>query len=200
MRYALPVVFLVLVGVRAAAAQSVTTRIDTESSVIAYTGRSVLHGFTGVSHGVTGSLIIDMANPHDSRIEIVAPVQSFDSGNRNRDSDMLDAVDVNDYPDVRFVSTQVAPAGEGIWNVKGTLTFHGVTRPIEVPVQVAAHEGAFEAQGHFEVSLTEYGVRRPRLMLIPISDVIEVEFTIRAPLPLASAQQFAAPIPRLAER
>ncbi|HET6567624.1 MAG TPA: YceI family protein [Rhodothermales bacterium] len=163
-------------------AQPVSTQIDAENSVISYTGSAVLHDFTGVSHRVSGPLVVDLAQPQNSRIEIIVPIESFDSGNGNRDSNMLDAVDVDYYPDVHFVSTTIAPGAAGTWNVQGNLTFHGKTRPVQVPVQVTSDGGVFEGQGTFDVALSDYKVKRPRLMMVPIDDVIHIAFTVRAPL------------------
>lgn len=182
MRYVLTLAFLMLLGARAVLAQPVTAEVDTETSVISYTGSAVLHGFTGVSRRVTGTLMVDMAQPERSTVNLSVPVESFDSGNRRRDADMLDAVDVDEYPNVQFVSTQVTPAGEGVWKVRGDLTFHGKTRSIEVPVQVSTNGGTFEGTGQFEISLADYSVRRPKLLLVPIGDVIHLEFAIHAPL------------------
>lgn len=163
-------------------AQPVSTKIDAENSVISYTGSAVLHDFTGVSHRLSGPLVVDLAQPQNSRIEITVPVESFDSGNGNRDSNMLDAVNVDYYPDVHFVSTTITPGAAGTWNVQGTLTFHGKSRPVQVPVRVANNGGTFEGQGEFDVALSDYEVKRPRLMMVPIDDVIHVAFTVRAPL------------------
>jgi polyisoprenoid-binding protein YceI len=161
-------------------AQPVTLLVDTQNSVISYTGNAIMHNWTGVSRSVTGTLAIDMVNPANSRIELWAPIESFDSGNSNRDSNMLDAVEVEKYPTVRFVSTQVATGAEpGTWQVSGDLTLHGQTLPIELPVQVAYNNGRFEARGAFETSMTQFGIRRPRVMLARVGDVLRVEFTIQ---------------------
>lgn len=167
-----------------AQAQPTIVPVDTENSVISYTGDAILHGWTGVSHGATGTLVVDMADPANSRIDVSAPMESFDSGNSSRDSNMLDAVEVERYPEVRFVSTQITAGAEpGTWMVRGDLTLHGQTHPVELPVQVTAANSTFEGTGRFDVSLTQHGIRRPKIMLVRVGDAITVDFTIRAPLP-----------------
>lgn len=183
MRYTMIAVGLLWAGtLQTLFAQPIATQVDTKNSELSYTGSSFLHDFTGVSRQVTGTLAVDLAQPGRSRIELVVPVESFGSGNSSRDSNMLETVEVDKYPDVRFVSTQVTPGGQGVWTVKGNLTFHGQTHDVEVPVHVAARGNTFEAQGSFGVSLTRYKVRRPKLMMKAIEDEITIEFTVRAPL------------------
>src|SRR5690606_37948067 len=129
----------------------------------------------GTSRAVGGTLQIDLDDPSRSRIEVVVPVASFDSGNSNRDSNMLDTVEEERYADVRFASSAVtvdrwqptADGYAGAWRVRGALTFHGQTHEIEIPVTVRVAGRAFEATTRFPISLERFRVDRPRLMLMP---------------------------------
>lgn len=165
------------------AAQPTTYVLDTPASTLAYTGSHPAHDWTGTSRQVTGTVRVDPAQPAGAQVEITAPVESFDSGNGSRDSNMLDVVEVEDYPDVRFVSSGLAietwrataDGYAGRWRVRGQLTFHGQTRAVEIPVDVLVAGTRLEAKAQFPVSLSEFGVRRPRLMFIPVRDEIQME-------------------------
>lgn len=172
-------------------AQPVSVPVDTEQSTLAYTGHHRLHDWTGTSNAVDGTLELNLSDPSQSRVEIEAPVESFDSGNGNRDSNMLDVVEADQYPTVRFVSDSITieawneteQGWQGTWQVQGQLTFHGQTHPTTIPVEVAVAGSAFEAQGSFEVSLEQYDVDRPKLLLMPIGKTIDLKATIHAALP-----------------
>lgn len=185
MRLVLPLL-LWLFCVPPVPAQTGSTSVDTQSSVLSYTGSAPLHDFTGVSHSVEGTLDLNLLDPSKSQITISVPVGSFDSGNSNRDSNMLDAVEVDRHPEVRFVSESIQPdswaaeAQQGRWIVSGNLTFHGRTHLIEVPVDVAVNDETFQAKGTFDVSLTRFDVERPRILLMPIGDTLRMKFTIQA--------------------
>lgn len=176
------------------AAQPVAVAVDSVRSTLAYTGQSVAHGWTGTSRAVRGRLTLDFDDPARSRIEVAVPVASFDSGNDRRDAGMRRAVEADRYPDVEFASERVeveawqrAEGGyAGMWRVHGQLTFHGQTRAAVVPVTVRIESGVFEAQGRFRVSLEAFGVRRPRLMFVPIGEHVALEGTLRAALPSAT--------------
>lgn len=175
-------------------AQPQTIPVDTAQSTLAYTGSHPLHSWTGTSNAVHGTLGLDLADPAQSTVEIRVPVESFDSGNGNRDSDMLDVVEVDRYPDVRFTSDRIevtaweetAEGYQGSWQVTGMLDFHGQEHPITLPVEVSVMGDTFEANSTFEVSLERFEVPRPRLLFMSIRDTIELEGTIRATLPEAS--------------
>ncbi|ARA94130.1 hypothetical protein AWN76_013855 [Rhodothermaceae bacterium RA] len=176
-----------------ALAQPVSVPVDTGQSTLAYTGHHRLHDWTGVSRAVTGALVLDLDDPARSRVEIEVPVESFDSGNGNRDSNMLDVVEADRYPTVRFVSERITAESwettdqgrQGTWQVEGLLTFHGQTHPLTIPVEVTVSGATFEARSVFEVSLDAYDVDRPKLLLMPIRPTIDLEATIRASLPVA---------------
>ena len=175
-------------------AQPITVAVDSTESVLQYHGHHPLHGWTGTSRSVHGTLRLDLSDPADparSAVTIRVPVASFDSGNSNRDANMLDAVEADRYPDVLFESTAIsvqrwertASGYEGSWTVGGNLTFHGQTHPVTIPVTVRIEGNRFEATGAFSIALSQFKVRRPKLLLWSIRDTIDLEGTIRATLP-----------------
>lgn len=175
-------------------AQPITVAVDSTESILQYHGHHPLHGWTGTSRSVHGTLRLDLSDPADparSAVTIRVPVASFDSGNSNRDANMLDAVEADRYPDVLFESTAIsvqrwertASGYEGSWTVGGNLTFHGQTHPVTIPVTVRIEGNRFEATGAFSIALSQFKVRRPKLLLWSIRDTIDLEGTIRATLP-----------------
>jgi polyisoprenoid-binding protein YceI len=175
-------------------AQPLTLPVDSTQSVLQYHGHHPLHGWTGVSRSVQGQLHLDLANPARSMVILRVPVSSFSSGNSNRDANMLDVVEVDRYPEVTFESSsisvtrwqQTATGYEGDWAVSGRLTFHGQTQAVTIPVSVRIDSRHFEATGRFAIALSQFGVRRPKLLLMAIRDRIDIEGTIQAILPPAT--------------
>lgn len=184
-------------------AQLLSITVDTENSSVSYTGYHPVHAWTGTSRLVTGTLLINVDAPARSRITLRAPVQSFDSGNRKRDTKMLELVEAATYPEVTFESSTIVvndwmQAGmvcAGTWRVQGQLTFHGQTHPVEALITVRISDEQFEAQGTFAVSLKQYRVKRPKLVLVPIRDTIDLRVAIRGLLPLAADARRHPPRP-----
>jgi len=114
-----------------------------------------------------------------SKIRVSADVLKFDSGNSNRDSHAMEAVQYRKYPQVGFVSTSVKPKKDG-YRVAGDLTFHGQTRPVSFHVTPKTTPERIEITGEFQVKLTEFGVKRPSLMLVPVHDDMTIRFDLFA--------------------
>lgn len=92
-------------------------------------------GFTdwyGDFTGASGSLRLDPAHLAASKVEISIPVASVSTTNATLDGELKSAdwFDAARFPAIRFVSTRVVRAGPDRATIGGTLTLHGVTRPV----------------------------------------------------------------------
>ncbi len=172
--------------------QLLTSILDPDSSYVAYTGHHPLHSWRGLSHTIHATLNLHLENPTASQVDIRIPVESFDSGNPNRDSNMLDVVEADRFPEVRFVLREATidtleAASDSLyqarWRIRGELTFHGITRTIEIPVDISMVRNRFTAHTMFCLKLSDFNVRRPRLLLMPIRDEIDVEVHLTGILP-----------------
>lgn len=83
-------------------------------------------GFSDLS----GSIVV-AEDPFDSSVEVLISTPSFRSGTEDRDNHVksADFLSVDEYPEIRFVSTSVEPSGDG-WKLLGDLTIKDVTKPI----------------------------------------------------------------------
>ena len=187
MRFQAVLVLLLFVcAPTAVSAQPLRFQVDSARSTLAYTGSSVLHSWMGISDQPTGTLTFDPADPSTAHIIIAAPVASFDSGNGSRDRKMRDVMDVERFPSVTVairsirVEQWAEDEGRGRWELRGDLTFHGITRPVEAEADVTLRGGVLTASGSFPVSLTAHAIDRPRLVGISIGDEITVRFDIAA--------------------
>ena len=90
----------------------------------------------------TGHAHIDTANPAASTVEVTIQAGSIDTGNADRNGHLVSAdfFDVEDNPEITFVSTEVerhSDSGETIWVITGDLTIKGVTKPVTVDFEYA---------------------------------------------------------------
>lgn len=150
----------------------------TAGSTIAYHLNHPFHAVDGRSSGVEGRVRL----LPDGGVQLVvrARVDSFDSGNSNRDAHMMEVTEAARFP---FVTVKAAAAGvrvEGAPTVlevplRGVLEFHGVSREVAVVAKVrfASPETA-EAEATFPISLTDHGVKRPSLVFVQVEDRIQL--------------------------
>ncbi len=88
-----------------------------------------------------GNFVYDEKNPAASKVEVVIKTASIDSNHAERDKHLRsdDFLDVEKFPEARFVSTGFEEHEDGTATLKGDLTLHGVTKPITIDVQHTGH-------------------------------------------------------------
>lgn len=86
---------------------------------------------------VEGTVTQSPENPADATVEVRIPATSIDTGIADRDKHLrsADFFDAANYPDIRFTSTRVKPAGRNRLQLTGNLTIRGVTREVTLEVE-----------------------------------------------------------------
>ena len=148
------------------------------SSKITYYGSHFTSDWQGHSSGFRGRIIYDAVNQTTNSCSLRVDLATFDSGNSNRDSNMLTYLDVFQYPDVMFVSNEIFVEGINA-SIKGKLMFHGIMKDINLTADISFNDG-FNAEGSFIILLSEYEVERPVLLFKKIADEMKLKFHIVA--------------------
>ncbi len=148
------------------------------SSKITYYGSHFTSDWQGHSSGFRGRIIYDAVNQTTNSCSLRVNLATFDSGNSNRDSNMLTYLDVFQYPEVMFDSNEIFVEGINAF-IKGKLTFHGITKDINLTADISFNDG-FNAEGIFIILLSEYDVERPVLLFKKIADEMKLKFHIVA--------------------
>ncbi len=91
--------------------------------------RGAFNEFTGTAH-------LDGENPARSSVHVTIQAASIDTRNADRDAHLRsnDFLQMDDYPEITFESTEITWTGENAFDVTGKLTIKGVTRSVTVPV------------------------------------------------------------------
>jgi polyisoprenoid-binding protein YceI len=162
--------------------------VEPEKSVVRYHIVHKLHRVTGASSAIEGRGVLQ---PDGTALAMVrVPMASFDSGERNRDADMRDAVEAHRFPFVVFKGavkldgSLLAASQETSVDARmdGEVELHGVKKPVTVPLRIVlSPDGTARAQGSFDVSLDAFGVKRPSLLFVKIDDRcrIDVDLALR---------------------
>lgn len=89
----------------------------------------------------SGEFSYDENNPGAAKVAVTIDTASVDSNHAERDKHLRneDFLEVDKYPQAKFVSTAYRDKGDGTGELDGELTLHGVTRPITIAVN---HIGA----------------------------------------------------------
>ena len=151
-----------------------------DKSSLTYVLVHPLHEIEGTSKDIDCVIDVDDATQTISHASFSADVMSFNSGNSNRDSHAMETLEALLYPTVSFESTSIVPNGSSL-DVTGNLTFHGVTRPVSFSAVRTDSDGSMNIQGKAKVSLTDFKIPRPSLLMIPVKDTLSISFTMVFP-------------------
>jgi len=106
------------------------------SSSAAFVCKHVFSNVRGMFQQPSGTVILDDATPANSRVNATIKVSSITTGVEERDTHLKSAefFDVTKYPVITFVSSSVSKSSATSYSVTGSLTMHGVSKPVTLAV------------------------------------------------------------------
>lgn len=115
-----------------------------------------------------GTFNYDEKTPEKAAIDITINTASVDSNHAERDKHLRsdDFLDVEKFPEARFTSTEYVPGTDGKGLLKGNLTLHGVTKPIEIEVtEIGAGDdpwGGYRRgfEGTTSFTMADFGIKK----------------------------------------
>jgi polyisoprenoid-binding protein YceI len=112
-----------------------TYTVDASHSHVGFVARhAMVTKVRGSFNEFSANASFDPADPSASRAEVTIDVASIDTRSEQRDGHLRsgDFFDVETYPTLSFVSTQVELADESTLRVTGDLTIKDVTKPVTI--------------------------------------------------------------------
>jgi polyisoprenoid-binding protein YceI len=171
-----------------------TWDIDPVHSHVGFVARHLMVSKVRGSFTKLEGEIITAENPLESSATATIQMDSLSTGNETRDNDVKgeNFLDVANHPTMTYRSTGIRPDGDG-FVVDGELTIKGITRTLELAVEVngfgpdpyGGTRAGFSATG--EINRTDYGITAN--MVLPTGGVmvsekiqlsIEIEAALRA--------------------
>ena len=114
-----------------------TWKIDTAHTQVNFSAKHMMvTTVRGTFHDVAGTIELDENDPTRSRGEFRVGAASVDTNFVARDTHLrsTDFFDADRYPDITFVSTEVARAADDRFRVTGDLTIRDTTKPVTFDV------------------------------------------------------------------
>ncbi len=138
--------------------------------------------FWGRFDSIAGSFTLDEADPTQTKLTFTVKAASVDTNNPARDNHLKgpDFFSAVQYPEIKFVSESVSKTAKGL-EVKGSLTFHGVTKPLAfvlTPIGTSKDMKGNPTAGidaNFVVKQSDFGITK---MAAAIGDDVNVYVSI----------------------
>jgi polyisoprenoid-binding protein YceI len=143
---------------------------DKTHSEVSFQVRHFVAKVRGNFRDFTGTVVANAAKPEASTVEFTIKTASVDTDNERRDNHLksADFFDVEKFPEITFKSSKVKPAGKDRFEITGTLTIHGVSKEVTLPVNYGGvmvqknREGKENFKSGFETTTTlnrkDYGI------------------------------------------
>jgi polyisoprenoid-binding protein YceI len=159
-------------------------QIDPEQSTLTiHVGKAGLLSVAGHEHTVQAPIaqgtIDDGAAAHVSfRVEaarlMVQPEEHRDEIQHAMQERVLES---DRFPEIRFVSDRVQSAGDGKWDIAGTLMLHGESKPVQVHVQLLRDKYA----GRVIIKQSDFGIQPVSAGggTVKVKDELKIDFSIK---------------------
>ncbi len=157
--------------------QNVVLSNETKYSNISYLLKHPAHNVYATSKNLEVKIEYDKVNNKIINAIARVKVNTFDSQNSNRDSHAMELIEALKYPYSQFKSTKIEYQKDSLF-IFGNLTFHGITRSVQIKGKQWIENQKLKIKGEFEISLESFNVERPKLLFVPTSDILIFEFYV----------------------
>ncbi len=156
---------------------SIGSFADFSGSFVGYRVRETLASIgateaVGRTPDVAGSIMIDGTTV--TAAELTADLTTLQSDDGRRDGQLRrQALQTEQYPTATFTLTSPVEVGsvpvEGATfdvTVTGDLALHGVTRPVQIPLQARLEGGVVTVAGSLEIAFGDFEIQPPQSMMV----------------------------------
>ena len=181
---------LFVAGAAVAAAVSAETYvIDKNHSDASFRIRHFASKVRGRFADFEGTIQADPAKPEASSVTFTIKTASIDTSQPDRDKHLrsADFFDAEKFPEITFKSSKFTPTGKDKYDVTGTLTMHGVSKEVTLPVTylgtVKDPRGTERASFEIDTKLNrkDFGITWNRALDgggVMLSDDVDVEIAL----------------------
>ena len=159
-----------------------------ETDSVTFASDAKLEFIEGKTSAIIGVIDFDPANnqaPSSGRLRVEA--KTLKTGIDLRDQHMRERhLHTDQFPYIEFVlksisglPAQLAAGSENKFQISGDFTVHGTTKPITAPATIELLPASGEAKAvlvtaSFDIKLDDYGVPRPKMLLLKLAETIKI--------------------------
>ncbi len=153
---------------------------DPPHSQINFIGEALLISAEGYFEKWDSDFQIDRDKLENSAVSITIDAASLNTRVAMRDNHLRskDFLDVETYPQIKFVSSSISKVDDKNYVITGDLTLHGVTKQVKVPVNIVfLRDNDARFKGDLKINRWDYGINYNGKMN-PVEDMVTIQYTL----------------------
>lgn len=155
--------------------------VDADRSKVEIAVKATVDSFQGQLERYTAEIAVDPSDNQVSAARFSFSFSDLKTGNKSRDQEMNKWQGTAGHPSADFRLTKID--GDKTKTAHGVLTLHGVSKPIDFPVSVAADRGLYSIDGEALVDTTAHGLPVIRKFLVlKVDPKVAVRFHLQGRL------------------
>ena len=175
---------MLLASLAASSAHAVEYRsVLPKQSAISFEFRQMGVPVAGGFKRFATQMVFDPAKPEAASARIEIDLASIDAGSVEADEESASKLWFNRsaYPKAVFTSSQIRALGNNRYEMRGTLTLKGKSRPMVVPVMYRPGQNAATFDGAFVLKRLEFGIGEGMWSdVATVANEVQVKFRIAA--------------------
>jgi polyisoprenoid-binding protein YceI len=140
-------------------------KIDPSHSSVGFSIRHLVSQVEGRFGKFEGQIEMDRQDLKNSQVSFSVDAASINTDNEKRDSHLRgkDFFEVDKFPTLQFKSKRVQPRGADKVEVFGTMTIHGVSKDMSIPVTILGVGPGFQGEvagfsSDFTINRKDFGI------------------------------------------
>ncbi len=161
--------------------------LDPRESAIEFEADAGWHRFVGAARKFSGRVRLDdPSRPREADVCVEVDAASLTTGIALRDEKMREShLHTDRFPTIQFVLRSVEriePGGDDRYRVtlSGSLTLHGVTRPVSAQASARVSPTSIAAEGEIPLRLSAFEIPAPSFLFVTMKDTVIVKFKVKA--------------------
>ena len=147
--------------------------IVNSNSKVEYFGSHPIHKFSGLSSLITMVTICDEEDTFCD-LTFTIPIMSLNSGNDNRDSNMLNYLNAFMYPEIILNIKNFHIKEYRDESILSAIYIHGIQQKIKIPITLVIANNQYKVSSSFNIQLEDFNIPIPKLLFIPINNMIKI--------------------------
>lgn len=130
-----------------------------------------------IAKRATSHLVMD-TNPSTLKGTIEVSMGDLISDNKKRDEHMLEVLKSDSFPKAVYDVKEVIAKGGNAYTLKGTMSLHGVTKPLSFDGTIIEESGKVHIKTASALKMTDFGIKPIKMMFLTVRDQVDLSVDI----------------------